>query len=238
MERLPRLIKPALYVEETLVKGFLNGTYPPGTVLPSERDLAVMLGVTRPTLREALQRLARDGWITIHHGKQTQVNDFWRCGGLRVLSSIVRYGESLPPDFVRQLLEVREVLAPAYTRAAVEREPGQVESLLADYAGLPDTPEAFASFDWKVQHRLTELSGNPIYSLILNGFADFYERIARIYFDPVEARDASRAYYAALLKATTERDWRAAEETTRKTMRLSVELWKKVSSGKGKEGSE
>ncbi len=224
-------IKPAVYVEETLVRGFLNGTYPPGTLLPSERELAAELGVTRPTLREVLQRLARDGWIVIRHGKQTQVNDFWRRGGLRVLSSIVRYGETLPPGFVRQLLEVREVMAPAYTRAAVEREPEQVVALLEPHAELPDTPEAFASFDWKVQHRLTELSGNPIYSLILNGFEDFYERIARIYFDPPEARDASRAYYVALLEAARNSDPEAAEDVTRKTMRLSIELWVKVSSG-------
>jgi GntR family negative regulator for fad regulon and positive regulator of fabA len=225
-------VRPAVYVEETLVRRFLNGTYPPGTVLPSERELAAALGVTRPTLREALQRLARDGWITIRHGKQTRVNDFWKRGGLRVLSSIVRYGEKLPPGFVRQLLEVREVMAPAYTRAAVEREPEQVVALLADHQALPDTPEAFASFDWKVQHRLTELSGNPIYSLILNGFEDFYERIARIYFEPEEARRASRAYYVALLEAASNHDGEAAEEVTRKTMRLSVELWEKVSSGK------
>ena len=39
------------------------------THLPSERDLADKIGVTRTTLREVLQRLARDGWLTIQHGK-------------------------------------------------------------------------------------------------------------------------------------------------------------------------
>jgi DNA-binding FadR family transcriptional regulator len=36
-------------------------------------------------------------------------------------------------------------------------------------AVLDDTPEAFASFDWTLHHILTVASGNPAYTLILNG---------------------------------------------------------------------
>ncbi|XPE41305.1 GntR family transcriptional regulator [Shigella flexneri] len=39
------------------------------------------IGVTRTTLREVLQRLARDGWLTIQHGKPTKVNNFWETSG-------------------------------------------------------------------------------------------------------------------------------------------------------------
>ena len=55
-----------------------------------ERELAGQLGVTRPTLREALQRMARDGWIKIQHGRSTRVRNFWREGNLGVLSGIAR----------------------------------------------------------------------------------------------------------------------------------------------------
>ncbi|MGC6744236.1 GntR family transcriptional regulator [Escherichia coli] len=41
----------------------------PGLFLPAERELSELIGVTRTTLREVLQRLARDGWLTIQHGK-------------------------------------------------------------------------------------------------------------------------------------------------------------------------
>ncbi|MDZ7904090.1 MAG: GntR family transcriptional regulator [Rheinheimera sp.] len=45
--------------------------------MPAERELSELIGVTRTTLREVLQRLARDGWKTIQHGKPTKVKNFW-----------------------------------------------------------------------------------------------------------------------------------------------------------------
>ena len=143
--------RPAAYAEQSLVSAILDGTYPPGSTLPGERELARQLGVTRPTLRETLQRLECEGWMTIRQGKSTRVNDIWREGGLTVLSALVRYSDQLPPNFVPNLLEVRLALAPAYTRAAVERSATTVAAFLEGYSELDDSPEAFAAFDWALQ---------------------------------------------------------------------------------------
>ena len=171
-------LRPSEYVESALVDAILDGRYPPGSSLPGERILASQLGVTRPTLREAIQRLARDGWLTVAHGKATAVNDFWREGGLNVLGKLVEHPANLPGDFIGQLLEVRLHLAPAYARAAVEQAAPQITELLAGVDQLGDDPTAFARFDWLLHHRLTVCSGNPIYTLILNGFRGFYEEMA------------------------------------------------------------
>jgi GntR family negative regulator for fad regulon and positive regulator of fabA len=217
--------RPAAYAEETLVAAILDGTYSPGSTLPGERDLAAQLGVTRPTLREALQRLACDGWLTIQQGKATVVNDYWREGGLGVLGALVRYGQQLPADFIPNLLEVRLALAPAYTRAAVDRAAEAVAGCLARTATLTDSPQAFAAFDWTLHHTLTVTSGNPVYTLILNGFAGFYEDVAHLYFTPPAARATSRAFYAALLDAARHGDSAAAEQITRSVMEESIRLW-------------
>ena len=58
-------LRPTQYAEHILVTSILNGTYPAGAVLPGERDMANALGITRPTLRETLQRLAGEGWVQI-----------------------------------------------------------------------------------------------------------------------------------------------------------------------------
>jgi GntR family negative regulator for fad regulon and positive regulator of fabA len=217
--------RPAAHVEEALVTAILDGSYPPGATLPGERDLAVQLGVTRPTLREALQRLERDGWLTIQQGKATRINDFWQEGGLTLLSTLVRHSQKLPPQFVPHLLEVRLALAPVYARAAVARSAEVVVALLAGSPSVDDTPAAYAAYDWRVHHTLTVASGNPVYTLILNGFAGFYEEMARQYFALAEARAASERFYAELGEAARQGDARRAEQVTRAVMAESIGLW-------------
>jgi GntR family negative regulator for fad regulon and positive regulator of fabA len=218
--------RPASYAEESLVTAILEGVYPPGSTLPGERGLAAELGVTRPTLRETLQRLSCEGWLTIQQGKSTRVNNFWQEGGLNVLGALVRYGERVPPEFVPNLLEVRLALAPAYVAAAVQRSPELVVDYVANYTGLEDSPEAFARFDWALHRSLTIASKNPIYTLILNGFAGFYEDMACLYFAQGQARDSSRAFYASLLEVARAVDVIGAERITRSVMEESIVLWR------------
>ena len=59
----------------TLRSRINDGTYRAGTKLPSEPDLAAELGASRPTLREALRVLAREGWLVRRHGSGTYVVD-------------------------------------------------------------------------------------------------------------------------------------------------------------------
>jgi GntR family negative regulator for fad regulon and positive regulator of fabA len=225
---------PARRAEAALVESILAGRHPPGSSLPAERELAARLGVTRPTLREALQRLHRDGWLTIRHGQQTRVNDFWREGGLNVLDAVVRHGRALPPGFVGQLLEVRTLLAPAYARAAVARNAAAVAAHLAAAEALPDSAAEFARFDWDVHHALARGSGNPIFALILNGFAGFYRTLAERYFAAPPGRRASRAFYRALAQAARRGAPARAEQVTRAAMTRSARLWARAEGAPGR----
>ena len=216
--------RPRAHAESVLLAAILDGTFPPGTSLPGERTLATQLGVTRPTLREALQRLAGDGWLTVAHGKPTLINNFWEEGGLNVLGKLVEHPAHLPPDFVAQLLEVRLQLAPAYTRAAVARAAPELVAFLGGAKTLVD-PADYAGFDWQLHHLLTVRSGNPIYTLILNGFRGFYKEIARRYFAATEARRLSNQFYADLRAAARAGDADAAEALARAVMRRSISTW-------------
>lgn len=225
------LPKPAEVAESRLITAILSGHFPIGESLPSERELAGQLGVTRPTLREALQRMARDGWIDIQHGRPTRVQDFWREGNLGVLSGIARFPEHAPDEFVPNLLSVRLLMAPTYFRRAVESDPAQVEVLLEQIIEVDETPASFAQVDWRLHHRLTVLSGNPIFTLILNGFRQLYGQMALIYFELPDAREHSRRFYGDLLRATSDMDPALVEELTRSVMSDSCKLWRMAAGG-------
>ena len=221
----PAARRPGAHAERELLLALLAGRWMPGDGLPAERELSATLGVTRPTLREVLKKLDRDGFVTVRHGLPTRVNDIWTEGGLNVLAGLAEHGE-IPKGFVKQLLEVREVLAPAYAREAVRHAPARIAAFLSRAEALGSGAVEWTAFDWELHHLLAVSSGNPVYTLILNGFRGLYARMAAFYFERPEAREASRRFYAALQAAALAGDAGNAERVTRDVMTRSVELWR------------
>lgn len=223
--------KPAEITEERLIEAILSGNFPINSKLPGERELAVQLGVTRPTLREALQRLARDGWLEINQGKPTRVCNYLEEGNLAVLAMLVRHQGYRPENFVRNLLQVRGLMAPTYTQAAIENAPEDIQSRLDHCLEVDDSAEEFARADWLLHHKLTVCSGNPEFTLILNGFQELYHVMGEIYFQNPASRAASREFYAGLVRCIDECDSEKAKVLTQEAMNLSVDLWQSTRKG-------
>jgi GntR family negative regulator for fad regulon and positive regulator of fabA len=220
-------VRPAQLVEHRIVTGILDGTYPPGTRLPSERQLAETIGVARPPLRETLHRLATEGWLTIAHGKATRVNNYWKKGGMGLLSTLSKYIETLPPGFVLHLMDVRSRLLPIIATLAVDRAPDDVGAFLDDAGQLNDNVNAFVDFDWRLQLFMATKSENPIYTLMLNDFSTMFDALATAYFAIPEARAASRHYYRAL-SAAIQAGGHRVETVVMDAMNQSVALWENL----------
>jgi GntR family transcriptional regulator, negative regulator for fad regulon and positive regulator of fabA len=221
-------LKPAELTENRLVEAILDGTFPINSTLPPERELSEQLGVTRPTLREALQRLTRDGWIEIRQGRSTRVRDYLREGNLLILAAIARHQTHLPDSFVPNLLQIRLLLAPAYTRMAIQNSLNEVIHLLESMQNIEDSPESFTLHDLDLHCQLTILSKNPVFTLIFNGFGELYQKMGLSYFASIQARDHSRSFYKKLLSAVLSNDVFMAEEVTRRVMEDSIEIWRNI----------
>ena len=217
--------KPAEYAESELLNAILNGTFPISSSLPSERDLADQLGVTRPTLREALQRLARDGWLDIQQGKSTRIRDYWQEGSLATLSALAASPHHQSPDFVAFLLEIRLLMAPTYTCQALDAASPQIIEYLQGTDQLDQDPAAFAAFDWQLHHLLTTFAKNPVFQLLLNGFKEIYAQMGQTYFSFEECRSESRNFYSRLLECAETTNLEAAELLLQTTMKGSLDLW-------------
>lgn len=225
--------RPAVLTEKRIITAILDGTFAVDSNLPAERELSAQLGITRPTLREALQRLARDGWLEIRQGKPTRVRNYWQEGNLAVLASIAQHEENLPPEFVPWLLSARVLLAPAYTRQAIEKNGAQVGSYLTDFESLPDDPQAYANFDWGLHRQLSILGGNPFFTLFINTVQRLYEILGPRYFSLPETRKHSQSWYAYLRSCARECNGEEAQHLTEKIMQESLELWLRLSNTSG-----
>lgn len=189
---------PAALAEEYIVKSIWNNHFPPGSGLPAERELADKIGVTRTTLREVLQRLARDGWLSIQHGKATKVNNIWETSGLNILEVLVRLDETKLPTILSNILSARTNLAEIYMKKAFKIAKEASLSLFQPLKELENTAKAYTEFDYNLFRQLAFNSDNPVYGLILNSFKHLYMRVGMVYFSSLEAQALAYRFYSSL----------------------------------------
>ena len=117
----------------------LEGSLQAGERLPAERALAEEFGVSRPSVREAIQKLAARGLLSSRHGGGTYVTDALGAAFRDPLLDLLEKH----PESQRDLLEFRHTLegACAYYAARRATEPDRerltaaFDRLVAVYAG-------------------------------------------------------------------------------------------------------
>lgn len=216
---------PAGFAEEYIIESIWNSRFPTGSILPAERELSELIGVTRTTLREVLQRLARDGWLTIQHGKPTRVNNFWETSGLNILETLAHLDHESAPQLIDNLLSVRTNISTIFIRTAIRRYPEKAQQVLADALHVEDRAEAFAALDYNIFRGLAFASGNPVYGLILNGMKGLYTRIGRHYFANPAARSLALNFYRRLSKLCQDGLYEQVVDVVRSYGRESGEIW-------------
>ena len=93
---------------------------------------------------------------------------------------------------------------------------------------VSDTAGDFTRVDIELHYRLSVLSGNPVFTLILNGFTTLNRDSGLVYFASSQTRDHSRSFYKKLLSAALSNDVFMAEELTRSIMRESLHFWNEL----------
>ncbi len=212
--------------QRLLIEQILGGTYPPGTELPGERPLSKQLGVARPALREAMQRMSHDGWMEISQGRASRVSDYLRDGNLNVLIDLLSFDEGQPMNFVPDLLQMWSLLAYDYTFHAVEAEANRLVELLMLFGNLDDRPESATQAMWQLHRALIDHCGNMVYGLIFNSFADFYHRLAFVYYQREEKRADARQFWADLCAAARQKDSRRAAKLMQTYLMHDSEYWR------------
>ncbi|MFC4699760.1 fatty acid metabolism transcriptional regulator FadR [Glaciecola siphonariae] len=216
---------PAGFAEEYIVESIWSGRFPPGTILPAERELSELIGVTRTTLREVLQRLARDGWLTIQHGKPTKVNNYWETCGLNILETLARLDQEGQPALLDNLLSARTNLSAVFIRGAFRQNPEKSRDIIERYKSVPEDGVEFAHHDYQMHHDLAFASNNPVYVLMMNGFKTIYARLGSLFFSEQAARQAAIKYYEQLLSVLDNDEPDRVVSVVRKYGVESGKLW-------------
>jgi GntR family transcriptional repressor for pyruvate dehydrogenase complex len=109
----------------------LDGTFPQGQPLPSERVLTEQFGVSRGSIRDAFRMLEMIGLLETRHGRGTFPHELTVDRLVAPLASVMTYQQDLQDE----LLDVRRMFEPAVARAAAARA---TEQDLADLQRILD----------------------------------------------------------------------------------------------------
>lgn len=165
-------------VFDQVVGEMLDGEFGAGESLPSERKLAEVLGVSRPAVREALQRLAQSRLVEVRQGGATTVRDFQRHAGLDLLPRLLLRGGQLQPAVARSILEARLAVGPGVAALASERGDDALETRLV---ATVDALEASTDDVERQRHALTywdqvvDAADSLVFRLMFNNLRAAYE---------------------------------------------------------------
>ena len=154
----------------------LSGQLRPGDKLPTERELADAMKVSKTVVHDGLRELHRLGFLDIVSRKGVTVADYAQTGSLDTLMAIMRYHGGLPDKKTAEsILKLRYYLeGPAMELLAAHHTPADMAALedlqrQAEEAARQDTA-AFAEALFRYHRGITFLSGNTITPLIFNAF--------------------------------------------------------------------
>lgn len=163
VEFLMRAVRPTNPYEETvqrLLQSIRLGLSAPGERLPSERDLASMLGISRDTVREAISTLADAGYLVSKRGRYggTFVVDVLPADTERAGERRVTAQQLDEISMLRRVLEVGVVRELA-TRTLTAPERASLGAALDDCLG--SDASSFRRHDSRLHLLFAELAGSP-----------------------------------------------------------------------------
>jgi len=196
-------------VFDQLVSEVMSGDLGPGESLPSERRLAEVLGVSRPAVREALQRLAHAGLVEVRQGGTTTVRDFRRSGGLDLLPRLLLAGGDLDLRVARSILEARLHVGPKIAELAARRAgPGLADALRETVTRLEadDDPVQRQRVAVEFWHLLVDGADSITFRLMFNSMLAAYEPTIEALAVVMSAEVEQIEQYAALADAVEARN--------------------------------
>lgn len=182
-------------IAANLEQAIRRGDYKPGTQLPTEKQLARQFGVNRHTVRQAMNRLAEHGLVSIEQGR-----------GMFVAESSLDYALGPRTRFTENLLTRQKKPMRELIFAETVPAPGDIARALGIPTGAPvwqletrnradDKPVSVSSHYFTVDRfpdmpELFRRAGSITGAMKLGGVADYSRRTTRIAAKLISASDA------------------------------------------------
>jgi GntR family transcriptional repressor for pyruvate dehydrogenase complex len=160
-----------------------EGILKPGDRLPPERDLVKEFGVSRPSLREALNSLVAMGFLEVK-GKRTYIKSVASESMLDPLSLLIK----TDTQKIFDLIEVRKAIeawgAFLAAQRATEEDIKQLENILEEMGKAFEQGRSWEKQDADFHLGIAQATHNTIHTHMMSTIYDFLrESVARVFRD-------------------------------------------------------
>jgi GntR family transcriptional repressor for pyruvate dehydrogenase complex len=177
-------------VSDAIAAALFDGRILPGDALPSEGEIAIEFGVSKPIAREALRQLSAAGLISTQQGKVARAKalngePLDRIYGYAVRSSLTR---------LREANEMRRVVETGIARLAAERRDKAgltaMEQALANMERALRDPVAFTEADILFHLGLALATGNSMIRMQMEGMRSVQREVSELFSRRANRTDA------------------------------------------------
>ncbi len=201
-----------LQIELLILRGILR----PGERLPSERDLSERLGMSRPSLRDAISMLQNKGLVESRANAGIFVADIMGSGFAPALVELFARHDEAVFDYIAFRRDLEALAAERAARLASDTDLRVVSEVFAkmETAHSAKDAKAEAALDAEFHLAIVEASHNVVMLHMMRSMFDmlregvFYNR--QIMFSQRTARDHLLAQHRTILTALLDRDAHAA----------------------------
>ena len=219
-------------VMDNIISAINEGRFQPGDRLPSERELMDTYGVGRPAIREALQNMARMGFVTLMQGERARVAEpsftsLMQSVALTTNSILRSSGKSLQDLKEARLIFEVEMVKMAALRASpddVVRLEACHEAHITSMSDLSD----FFRHDMLFHREIARITGNSIFPVLseslIGWLGEFYRDLVRLQ----GAEQITISEHSEILAGIKSGDPGRAEHAMRRHLTRANELYQRL----------
>jgi DNA-binding FadR family transcriptional regulator len=189
-----------------------KGEFPPGARLPAERELAQQLGVSRPSVREALIALEVEGWVEVRVGSGVYVLE--RPGARKSAAKKVPASEWGPLELIRARRVIEGEIAAVAAQQAKRADLKAIRDAIRSMRQDADRDVAPLAGDRAFHTAIAQACGNVVLLETVQAFWDarrgpLFERLGD-WFETVPSWRMAIAEHEAVVDAIAAHDADAA----------------------------
>lgn len=217
-------------VFEQLREHIYRGQLKPGEQLMPERELSEAMGVSRTTIRNAINRLVFMGLLEQKQGKGTFVSapDFMKTNPLALAMDA---GEASVEDLLEVRMGLESHAAALAAQRATEKDIGFLEESVREMQKEVKSGRLGTEADVSFHMAISYASKNPAQIQVMKNFSDFLffairESRVQLYEEPAQIEKILEQH-TQILKAIKSRDAKKAYETMNEHIRFVIDFIKR-----------